>query len=146
MKDLNLHEEIIKSLKLISYDRSLTLGEQKIGSYTPTVSGTNPKPLVNGPKKRKESTPSKPLGQGWLGDVKQSPIVDHQKIENELKKLYDQNFYNQNRIYLPKINDTKEAINTILGKKYLKYNNVVDNETINTIKNIQKKIWSKCYR
>jgi peptidoglycan hydrolase-like protein with peptidoglycan-binding domain len=28
MKDLNLHEEIIKSLKLISYDRSLTLMEQ----------------------------------------------------------------------------------------------------------------------
>jgi hypothetical protein len=29
MKELNLHEEIIKSLKLISYDRTLTLNEQE---------------------------------------------------------------------------------------------------------------------
>jgi hypothetical protein len=77
MKELNLHEEIIKSLKLISYDRSLTLNEQVA------------------------------LSEDWaedlLGPVKQAPIVDHQKIENELKKLYDQKFYKQNRLYLPKI-------------------------------------------
>lgn len=33
MKELNLHEEIIKSLKLMIYDRSLTLSEQGIGGY-----------------------------------------------------------------------------------------------------------------
>jgi hypothetical protein len=49
------------------------------------------------------------LSEDWaedlLGPVKQAPIVDHQKIENELKKLYDQKFYKQNRLYLPKINN-----------------------------------------
>ena len=54
MKELNLHEEIIKSLKLISYDRSLTLNEQGFGGSAGIIGVPQYVPLDPEEKKRRD--------------------------------------------------------------------------------------------
>lgn len=113
MKELNLHEEIIKSLKLITYDRSLTLNEQV------------------------------DLSEDWaedlLGPVKHAPKIDHEKIKNEKIKLFGKDNKRWGVYQYQKIDEIKKLLNYLIDKKKLKYDGVVDLETTNTIKSLQKK-------
>jgi hypothetical protein len=97
MKDLNLHEEIIKSLKLISYDRSLTLSEQ--GNPLP---GQLPSDL---PKIKNNNLPD--YKKNTLLDPKYFQNLEKEnEIQNYLQtafcKSYEKNFcksYGGNKVY-----------------------------------------------
>ena len=112
MKELNLHEEIIKSLMLITYDRSLTLNEQV--------------------------TLSEDWAEDLLGSVKQAPKIDHEKIKNEKIKLFGKDNKRWGLYQYKTVDDIKKMLNILINKKRLKYDGIVDTNTINTIKDLQK--------